>query len=199
MKKILILISFILLPFSALAQEEADISGTPATTSAPVTEEKPIDGSVQEVPDSIYQQKDFVKEVKLQGLNKITARVSSFNVKEGQVGKFGNLEISLLKCWKAPPEEEPESKALLHIWEQIPGEDKKEIFQGWMFASNPTISALEHAVYDINVLECVSEEKPQEVKQEPATEENKKDDSATQEQPAAEEVIEEVIDTGKTE
>ncbi len=106
---------------------------------------------------SPYQEKDFVKEVKLQGLNKVTARVSSFNVKEGQIGKFGNLEISLLKCWQAPPEEEPESKALLKIWEQVPGEDKKEIFQGWMFASSPTISAIQHPVYEITVLECVGE------------------------------------------
>lgn len=108
--------------------------------------------------ESIYKKEDFTNAVKLQSLNKVTARVSSFDISQDETGNFGNLEIKLLKCWKSPPEEEPESKALLRIWEQLPGEDKKEIFFGWMFASSPTVSALEHPVYDINITECMNKE-----------------------------------------
>lgn len=101
-----------------------------------------------------YKEKDFTNSAAVQGLNKITARVSSFDILKDEIKIFGNLEVKLLKCWKSPPEEKPESKALLKIWEQIPGEEKKEIFFGWMFASSPTVSALEHPVYDITVIEC---------------------------------------------
>ena len=103
-----------------------------------------------------YHEKDFTNSVSLQGINKITARVSSFDVQKDNKMNFGNLEVQLIKCWKSPPEEEPENKALLRIWEQIPGEDKKEIFSGWMFSSSPALSALEHPVYDIVVKECMN-------------------------------------------
>ncbi|MDA0781027.1 MAG: DUF2155 domain-containing protein [Rickettsiales bacterium] len=105
-----------------------------------------------------YHEKDFTNSVSLQGINKITARVSSFDVQKDNKMNFGNLEVQLIKCWKAPPEEEPENKALLRIWEQIPGEDKKEIFFGWMFSSSPALSALEHPVYDIVVKGCMDKD-----------------------------------------
>jgi hypothetical protein len=95
----------------------------------------------------------------LQGLNKITARISSFSVPIGSSVRFGNLEIYARLCWKASPEDAPDNKALLEIWEQKPGEDKKQMFNGWMFASSPALSALEHAVYDITVIECKRAEK----------------------------------------
>lgn len=98
--------------------------------------------------------KDFTNAVKLRALNKITARASSMEISLNQITGFGNLEILLESCWRSPPEEEPESKAMLKIWEHIPGEDQKEIFHGWMFSSSPAISALEHPVYDITVIEC---------------------------------------------
>lgn len=108
--------------------------------------------------EKIYHDKDFTNIAKLQGLNKITARVSEIDITIGELKKFGNLEIELEKCWHSPPEEKPENKALLKIWESIPGEEKREIFYGWMFSSTPAVSALENAVYDITVLACVPQE-----------------------------------------
>jgi len=90
----------------------------------------------------------------LQGLNKITARTSNLTIPVGSSTHFGNLEIFTHLCWKSPPDAAPDSKALLEIWEQKPGEDKKQLFYGWMFASTPGLSALEHPVYDITVIEC---------------------------------------------
>lgn len=120
-----------------------------------------VPAGAQDVPENapeeepvVYQDKDFTDQVSLQALNKITARVSTLTLSLDQKATFGNLEIALLKCWKSPPEEQPEHKALLEIWEQVPGEKKKEIFKGWMFASSPALSALEHPVYDITLLRC---------------------------------------------
>lgn len=95
-----------------------------------------------------------IQNVKLRGLNKVTARQSILEQRIGYTSYFGNLEILAEKCWVAPPEDSPESKVLLDIWEQKPNEEKKRIFYGWMFASSPGLVSLEHPVYDINVLGC---------------------------------------------
>ncbi len=98
----------------------------------------------------------FSNKALLQGIDKVTARASSIEAPIDSSVFFGPLEIILRSCWKSPPEQMPENKALLEIWEHKPGELKKLIFHGWMFSSSPSISALEHPVYDITVLECMS-------------------------------------------
>jgi hypothetical protein len=94
----------------------------------------------------------------LQGLDKTTARVSRFEAKVGGTVDFGSLKIELKACDKRPPEETPESAAFLKIIEQKPGEAPAVRFSGWMFASSPALSAMEHPVYDIWVLDCISGE-----------------------------------------
>jgi hypothetical protein len=90
----------------------------------------------------------------LQGLDKITARVSKFEAPVGAPVRFGTLSIRVRDCEKNPPEETPESAAFVEIDEMRPNEDKTRLFSGWMFASTPALSALEHPVYDVNLLEC---------------------------------------------
>ena len=90
----------------------------------------------------------------LQGLDKITARVSKFEAPVGAPVRFGTLLIRVRDCEKNPPEETPESAAFLEIDEVHPGEANLRVFSGWMFASSPALSALEHPVYDVNVLDC---------------------------------------------
>src|SRR6516165_7730852 len=90
----------------------------------------------------------------LQGLDKITARVSKFEAPVGAPVRFGTLLIRVRDCEKNPPEETPESAAFLEIDEVRPGEVNLRVFSGWMFASSPALSALEHPVYDVNVLDC---------------------------------------------
>jgi hypothetical protein len=91
----------------------------------------------------------------LQGLDKITARVSKFEAAVGAPVHFGTLSIRVRDCEKNPPEEAPESAAFLEIDEMRPGDDMaRRLFSGWMFASSPALSALEHPVYDVNLLDC---------------------------------------------
>ena len=92
----------------------------------------------------------------LQGLDKVTARVSTFPAPIGQPVRFGTLLVTVRACHKRPPEEPPESAAFLEIAEQRQGEEAAPLFKGWMFASSPALSALEHAVYDVWVLDCMS-------------------------------------------
>ncbi|HJO96958.1 MAG TPA: DUF2155 domain-containing protein [Rhodospirillales bacterium] len=90
----------------------------------------------------------------LQGLDKVTARVSTIEAPVGQTVGFGTLEIIARTCDKRPPEEPPESAAFLDIWEVRRGEAAESLFRGWMFASSPALSALEHPVYDVWMLDC---------------------------------------------
>ena len=90
----------------------------------------------------------------LQGLDKITARVTTIEAPVGAVVRFGTLEILVRRCHKRPPEEPPEKTAFLEIRERRPGEPAARLFSGWMFASSPAVSALEHPVYDVWVVDC---------------------------------------------
>jgi hypothetical protein len=90
----------------------------------------------------------------LKGLNKITGHVLTLHSHINKGVKFGNLEITPKICWKSSPEDLPENKALLEIFETKPSGLKERIFYGWMFSSSPSISSLEHALYDITLLEC---------------------------------------------
>lgn len=90
----------------------------------------------------------------LGGLDKITARVTPIRVPLGQTVRFGTLEIQAKACDKRPPEEPPESAAYVEIRELKPGEQPARVFAGWMFASSPALSALEHPVYDVWVTDC---------------------------------------------
>src|SRR5947207_11912097 len=91
---------------------------------------------------------------RLQGLDKTTARISKFEAPVGTEVPFGTLSILVRTCQRAPPEATPESAAFLEIFESRPGEAKEKLFGGWMFSSSPALSALEHPVYDVNLLEC---------------------------------------------
>jgi hypothetical protein len=92
----------------------------------------------------------------LRGLDKVTGRVTTLNAPVGEPTRFGALEITARTCDKRPPEEPPESAAFLEITEGKEGGARVDLFHGWMFASSPALSAMDHPVYDVWVLDCVS-------------------------------------------
>jgi len=85
----------------------------------------------------------------LQGMDKVTGRVRELYVPVGKSVKFGELFISVDKCLTKTPEETPENAVFLHVIQ-----NEKELFSGWMFSSNPAISAMEDPVYDIWLVSC---------------------------------------------
>lgn len=91
----------------------------------------------------------------LGGLDKVTARVQTITATVGEPVRFGTLEIIARACKKRRPEDLPESAAFLDISDLKPGEPAQNLFRGWMFASSPALSSLEHPVYDVWVLDCV--------------------------------------------
>lgn len=91
----------------------------------------------------------------LQGLDKVTARISTFEVPFDVPVRFGSLVIQARACHKAPPTEPPESTVFLEIDETFEAARSRDLFTGWMFASSPAVSALEHPVYDVWVVDCM--------------------------------------------
>ena len=92
----------------------------------------------------------------LQGLDKVTARVTTLQAPVGETVRFGTLEIRAAVCEKRPPEETPESAAFLDIVERRAERAPVDVFRGWMFASSPGLSPMQHPVYDLWMVDCVN-------------------------------------------
>lgn len=95
--------------------------------------------------------------VRIRILNKITALTRTYNLDVDKAVQFDGLHIQPRACRKAPPIAQPESAAFLEVWETPPQQDEPQwIFSGWMFASSPGLSAMDHPVYDVWVLDCLT-------------------------------------------
>lgn len=84
-------------------------------------------------------------------------------MKPGAVERVGKLEIEATNCFVSMPSSQSDSVALLTISEQPPGKEKKEpklLFHGWMYASSPSLTALEHPVYDVTMIDCAMKTAP---------------------------------------
>ena len=90
----------------------------------------------------------------LQGLDKVTARTQRFYAPVGEMTRFGTLEIRVGDCLVNTPDAPPEATAYLTIVDRKPGQAEEKLFAGWMFASTPSLSTLDHGVYDVRVLAC---------------------------------------------
>ncbi len=97
--------------------------------------------------------------VVLRTIDKISAYTNTFEIPVNKTVQFGaSLFIKARACRKALPIEKPEDAAFLQIWEKQPDEQKPNwVFSGWMFSSNPSISAMDHPVYDVWVISCKTE------------------------------------------
>lgn len=103
--------------------------------------------------DSFTEAED-VAIVTLAALDKITTQLSTIEIRQDQTVRFGTLDITLRYCRTNPPEETPESVAFLEITDVGQNNQNIKVFSGWMFASSPALSPLEHPVYDVWVKDC---------------------------------------------
>ena len=94
---------------------------------------------------------------KLKSLDKITARTNTFKIRVGETVEYGPLLITLRTCRKAPPIEPPRTAAFLEIIEQEADQRDQWVFSGWMFASSPALSSMDHPVYDVWVIDCLED------------------------------------------
>ena len=121
-----------------------------------------IDNSTDDIAgnDSIKDKKEILPKnslssAKFIGLDKITAKTSDITINLGETKKFGPLEIRVLKCGKIISQNKNDSVAYLQVKDISENQNEKIfIFNGWTFASDPTIAPFDHAIYDLQLVNC---------------------------------------------
>ncbi len=94
-------------------------------------------------------------QVKLIGLDKITAKSSEISLNLNETAKFGPLEIKILKCGKIENNNKTDDVAYMQVKDLTKNENEKVfIFNGWTFASDPALTPFDHAIYDLQLLNC---------------------------------------------
>ena len=89
------------------------------------------------------------------GLDKITAKSSTLIVNLNESKKFGPLEIKVLKCGKVKVNNRIDSVAYMQVKDLTKNENEKVfIFNGWTFASDPSLTPFDHAIYDLQLMNC---------------------------------------------
>ena len=89
------------------------------------------------------------------GLDKITAKSSELIVNLNESKKFGPLEIKILKCGKVKVNNKSDSVAYMQVKDLTKNDNEKVfIFNGWTFASDPSLTPFDHAIYDLQLLNC---------------------------------------------
>jgi len=112
------------------------------------------------IKQSIKNKKKFENSLKsshavLIGLDKITAKSSKLIVNLYEVKKFGPLEIKILKCGQVKINNKMDDVAYMQVKDLTKNENEKVfIFNGWTFASDPTLTPFDHAIYDLQLINC---------------------------------------------
>lgn len=126
---------------------------------APLPSAIASDGKIVQKTESVLEPH---KKAVLQTLDKVTGRTGSATVTVGETVKLGTLYLAVRTCRKAPPIEQPESAAFIQVWQPIRDEagnigdipESEWVFSGWMYASSPSVSAMDHPVFDVWLTDC---------------------------------------------
>ena len=108
---------------------------------------------------NLKEKKNFVNlkssQAILIGLDKITAKSSELVVNLNESKKFGPLEIKILKCGKVKVNNKNDSVAYMQVKDLTKNDNEKVfIFNGWTFASDPSLTPFDHAIYNLQLLNC---------------------------------------------
>lgn len=88
------------------------------------------------------------------GLDKVTARITKFDVYIGETVLFGALEITPRACYNHPPTEAQRTSSFIEVDQRSLTNSSKRIFTGWIFADSPALNAIDNAVYDVWLIDC---------------------------------------------
>ena len=149
--------------FSEISLAEDKITSTPLIN---LEEIKPSFEELEEENENFSSNKNLKEKKKsknfiasshavLIGLDKITAKSSELIVNFDEVKFFGPLEIKILKCGKVKVDNKVDVVAYMQVKDLTKNEnDKVFIFNGWTFASDPSLTPFDHAIYDLQLLNC---------------------------------------------
>jgi hypothetical protein len=103
----------------------------------------------------------YAQRAVVRGLDKVTGHARDYTLTIGRAARIGSLEVVARSCSKNAPEETPEVRIYVEVFDHPPareGEEseRREIFHGWLFASSPSLNAIDHPSYDIWAIDCRS-------------------------------------------
>jgi len=109
--------------------------------------------------ESILKDSNLIKSdkiyINLKALDKITAKTSSFRIAIGDKKFFGPLEIKALKCQLFEGANSSDTVAYLQVTDSSTKDnDRVFLFNGWTFASSPTLQSIDHPIYDLWITGC---------------------------------------------
>lgn len=88
------------------------------------------------------------------GIDKITGRITTFDVYVGETVQFGALQVTPKVCYSRDESEAPKTTTFVEVDEITLDRKIRRLFTGWMFADSPGLNAVDHAVYDVWLKEC---------------------------------------------
>ena len=106
-----------------------------------------------------FSQEDQLNEryAELNILDKVSSKTTSVIIEIGDEFIFQNLLINVLKCQNSKFDDDPEVTAYMQVKDlKAKNNDKVFVFNGWTFASSPSIRPFDHPVYDIWLKKCYS-------------------------------------------
>jgi len=157
-----ILILIISIIFNNLSIADDRITSTPLIN---VEKIKPSFEEFEDIKENITSSNNLKEKKKtkslnssqviLIGLDKITAKSSKLVINLNESKKFGPLEIKILKCGKVKVNNKIDSVAYMQVKDLTKSENEKVfIFNGWTFASDPSLTPFDHAIYDLQLMNC---------------------------------------------
>jgi hypothetical protein len=156
MRHALAALAAILVPVAASAQLQAPLTPAPLlppimaypAQQPPQTQTAPPGTPPAAVPQSTWLPQTTAM---LQVLDKLNAQNAVLTVKVGQSAQYGSLTIQVQACQIRPPDQPQDATAFLTITDShadAPG------FRGWLLANHPSVSMLQHPIYDVRVVGC---------------------------------------------
>ena len=102
--------------------------------------------------------KDDKVYINLTALDKITAKTSSIRLAVGEQKLFGSLEIKAFKCQLSEGSDTSDTVdtvAYIQV-KDLSAKDNNQVFlfNGWTFASSPTLQSIDHPIYDLWITSC---------------------------------------------
>lgn len=91
------------------------------------------------------------------GIDKITGRITTFDVYVGETVQFGALQVTPRVCYSRDETEAPKTTTFVEVDEITLDRKIRRLFTGWMFADSPGLNAVDHAVYDVWLKDCKQE------------------------------------------
>lgn len=113
-------------------------------------------GLAQDAGVALAQEKSRVQNrvAVFSGLDKISGKITTFDVYIDETVKFGQLEITPRVCMSSPPSQQPQTTTFIEVDEITLDRQIRRLFTGWMFAESPGLNAVEHPVNDVWLKEC---------------------------------------------